>query len=210
MNKKAAIQLSVNFLVILIICIVIFGSSIFVLRKFFSHAGTIKGTYDERVEKQIEALLDDGSRVAIPFDRKKIPNGEFETFGIGVLNMLGTHAQNSFEVTIKFSKAFNKDDSLMCEKPHTCPPNFINPGLWLKASTGFSDNQGITLNPVILNNKQKKFLIGAEVSDAREGTYIFDVMVCYDDGDPTTDHPLCTGGLEDNYDNLHKIYIEVP
>ena len=99
MNRKAAVELSVNFLVILIICIVILASSIYITKKFFTHAVNIKDIYDERTEKEIERLLDDGSKVAVPFDKKTIGNGEFDSFGIGIMNVLNTGAKNDFEIS---------------------------------------------------------------------------------------------------------------
>ena len=209
MKKKAAIELSVNFLVILIICIVIFGSSLYILRKFFTHADTLRNTYDERTEKQIEALLDDGSKVAIPFDKKTISNGEFKTFGFGVLNIINLQAENSFEISIKFNKAYDRDDTFICDDSGPCPPNGIDPDNWLTSSKVDGTSDGLTFTESIKNNEQKKFLLGVEPSGAKQGTYIFDLMVCYDDGDSLTSHPNC-GGTLDSYDTLHKIYVEIP
>lgn len=197
MSKKAALQLSVNFLVILIICIVIFSSSIYIMRKFFQHAEDIKMVYDERTEKEIERLLDDGSRVAIPFDKKTIYNGEFKTFGIGVLNMLDTSFDNEFVVNISFKKAYNKDNIDLCVSPSHCG----RPNTWLQTTDSFGDEgSGIKISRTIYNNEQEKFLVGVGPKDAPSGIYIFDLNVLYinESGDPV------------EYDTPHKLYVEVP
>jgi len=201
-NKKGGFELSVNFLVILIICIVIFGFSIYIVKKFFTHAETIKMTYDERTEREIESLLDDGSRVAIPYDKKAIGNGDFKTFGIGVLNTLGTDLSNVFDITIVFNKAFDRRNDLICESPcsgsgciHQSQCGY--PDTWLQSTQGSGvELDGVTITKSIKNNEQEKFLLGVGVKDAPKGTYIFDLSVTYDSGN--------------SYDSLHKLYVDVP
>ena len=212
MKKKAAIELSVNFLVILIITLVIFGSSMVMVKKFFGGASDIKRVYDERTEKEIERLLDDGSRVAIPFDKKKIGNGEFETFGMGLLNVLGTSADNDFRVQIQFNKAFKKDNSPLCDKTNagTCG----NPNMWLSTSEAAGSNQasiGIVSEKTIRNNDQQKFLLGVEVDGASPGTYIFDVDVCYTPPSADTDarDARCQNSHKRSYSSVKKLYVEV-
>jgi len=196
MARKAALQLSVNFLVILIICIVIFSSGVYVIKRFFSHAETITMTYDERTEKEIERLLDDGSRIAIPFDKKVIYNGEFKTFGIGVLNMLNTGPANKFNITIKFKKAFDKGNEQICQGNGSCGP----PDTWLQTTSGDgAENLGVSVEKTIKNNAQEKFLLGVGVKSALPGTYIFDLDVIYFDSPDW-----------EPYDTLHKLYVEVP
>ncbi|MBW2974967.1 hypothetical protein KY366_04585 [Candidatus Woesearchaeota archaeon] len=197
MNKKSALQLSVSFIVIIIICLVVFISSIYIVRRFFTHAEDIKRIYDERAEKEIERLLDDGSRVAIPFDRKTIVNGDFNTFGIGVLNMLGTGPSNKFMINISFNKAYDRLDSLICQSSDPNTDSCGNPETWLQTTAGIGDESGII--KMIRNNEQEKFLLGIGVKNAPAGTYIFDVVVRYYNG---------TDWVQ--YDTLHKIYVEVP
>lgn len=211
MNKKAGFELSVNFLVILIICLVIFGSSIYLVRKFFTHAETIKMTYDERTEKEIERLLEDGDRVAIPFDKKTIHNGESKTFGIGILNMLDVAISNTFETTIKFNKAFDKQNNQICSETAADTTNCGNPELWIQTTemvgTGLT---GVTSTKSVKNNEQVRFLLGVGPKGATPGTYIYDVIVCYDDQDAGTSDIHCTGTYLDQYDTLRKIYVDVP
>jgi hypothetical protein len=220
LNKKAAIELSVNFLVMLIITLVIFGSSMVMVKKFFGGATDIKRVYDERTEQEIERLLDDGSRVAIPFDKKKIANGEFATFGMGVLNVLGKDQQNDFRIQIKFNKAFHKDNTPICDSSSiasqaTCQ----SPNMWLSSSNTPDSNQntiGLVMQKTIKNNEQQKFLMGVEVDPGTEpGTYIFDMNVCFKETIGTSalpkDSTRCpdVAGFPIPYERVKKLYVEV-
>ena len=205
MRKKASIDLSVGFIVTLIICIVVFTSGVYILKKFFTHAESIKMTYDERTEKEIERLLDDGSKIAIPFDRKTINNGESATFGIGILNVLNTGQSNVFNIRIYFSKAYDKTNNLICNDPFSgCIPN-----TWLQTAEGSADpgpnSPGINIQKTINNNEQAKFLLGVSPKKAPSGIYTFDVLVCYD----TLDCNAYIGNPY-MYDTVHKLYVEIP
>ncbi len=203
MTRKASFQLSVNFLVILIICIAIFSFSVFILKKFFTQAETIKMTYDERTEQEIERLLDDGSRIAIPFDKKTINNGDFKTFGIGVLNILNTGESNNFMINVSFKKAFDKRNEPICDIMHggidMYTVNCGSPETWLQTTAGTPTGQGVSIRKTIKNNEQEKFLLGVDVKNAPAGTYIFDLSVEYYN---STDWV--------SYDTLHKLYVDVP
>jgi hypothetical protein len=197
MNKRAAFQLSVNFLVIMIISIVVFASSIYLINKFFTQAETIKLTYDGRTEKEIERLLDDGSRIAIPFDKKTISNGESKTFGIGILNVLNTGASNDFDINISFNKAFDNRNNEICTIVNLDTCGY--PQTWLQTSSGTQGLSEISIQKTIPNNQQEKFLLGVEVKGAPKGTYIFDLDVKYNNNTNWID-----------YDTLHKLYVVVP
>ena len=211
MKRKAAFELSASFLVILVIAIVVFGFSVYIVKKFFTHAETIKMTYDERTEKEIERLLDDGSRIAIPFDRKTINNGEFKTFGIGILNTVSPNFQDEFSINLKFNKAYTRNNVEICHSPSDtsiCG----NPDEWLKTTSGDGvDGSGVTITKTIKNNEQEKFLLGVDVKGAPSGTYIFDLMVCVQDRDGITEDPIkCPLEYPDPYDTIHKLYVKVP
>ncbi len=199
MNRKAALQLSISFIVIIIICIVVFSFSIYTIRRFFTQAEIIKMTYDERTEKEIERLLDDGSRIAIPFDKKTISNGEFKTFGIGILNILNKGYFNDFRINITFNKAFDKRNNELCDTAKGNTPDCGNPSTWLQTTAGLGDDSGVIIEKTIKNNEQEKFLLGVNVKGAPSGTYIFDLDVSYNND---------THWIQ--YDYLHKLYVDVP
>ncbi len=223
MNKKAAIQLSANFLVMMIIAIVVFSFSIYFIKKVFTGAETTRNLYDQRIEKEIEKLLDDGSMIAIPFDKKTIYSGEFNTFGLGVLNVMNTANpdKDTFKISITFNKAFDKSNTEIGSPPDA--------DSWLQTTQ--QTGGPITHTLQIKNNEQEKFLLGVAPTGAEPGTYIFDMVVCtddenddndcYDRGDGTlldrsSDCPnSCPNAVNNEIPDLYgghikKLYVEVP
>ena len=71
MNKKA-LELSITFIVLLIISITIFAGSLFFLQKFYKTATETREAIDRQTEAEIRALLRGGSPVAIPLAKQKI------------------------------------------------------------------------------------------------------------------------------------------
>jgi hypothetical protein len=220
MDKKAAIELSMNFLIIIIISIVIFGFGIWIANKFFTEATGMQLVFDQRTEAEIEQLMDDGSRVAIPFERAQIYNGKADTIGMGILNVAGINPA-TFRVSINFSKAFASDNRLLCdgEIPGLgIAPDFGRescgyPDTWLRttAGDGSDTSRGLVFTRTIDNYQSDKFLVGFEVIDAPAGTYVFNVRACYDDGRvPGIIDDDCTDTYPADYDKLHKIYVIVP
>jgi len=102
---KKGFELSVTFLVILIIAIVIFTSGIYLIKQFFSVTLKIEERVTAQTQKEIERrLIEAGEKVAVPFNRKQVKIGDSRTFGLGILNTLGQ--SNLFGVEMSFNKAF--------------------------------------------------------------------------------------------------------
>ena len=106
MNKKA-IELSINFLVIIIISIVMLSSGILIIKKYFGTATEIKEQLDEQTLNRIEDLVSDGGTVVVPFKRKVVEAGEAELFGLGILNLDTTN--DEYKVFINLSKFITRD-----------------------------------------------------------------------------------------------------
>ncbi len=84
-KNKRGIELSINFIVMLMLALATFSGGLVFASKFFGHAEKVRGTLDAQTEKQIEKLLDSGSPVVIPINTKEIFRKKFGTFAIGVL-----------------------------------------------------------------------------------------------------------------------------
>jgi len=181
MNKKA-FELSANFVVILILSIVVFVIGIYMVNRFFDFAQKEKLTWDEMTKQEIDAALDSGERVAIPRYQKTLTNGEFASFGVGILNVLQGGVRN-FSVNVDF---------VLCDPATSCG----NPNQWIK--TVYDEDPPINFTIPIKNNEKKEFLVGFDVQGALKGTYIFNVKIEYDDA-----------GAWKAYDTLHKLYIQV-
>ena len=101
-DKKGAIELSINTLVIIIISLVILAGGITLIYNFIGGAGSIKGTLDQRTESELERLLvNQGEKVALPLHVAEVYRGESHVFGIGILNVKGKSEQFKIEAGIK-------------------------------------------------------------------------------------------------------------
>lgn len=200
MSRKAAIQLSANFLVIIIISIVVFGMGIYLVRRFVDVSEEKIFVMDQQMQDEIEGLLDDGSKVAIPFDHKTIPNRQYGKFGVGLLNVIDRETAD-FKITVSFSKAF--DGTLtVCDttaiSPQSCPGGY-DPDAWLRSA---SQAEGpLVITKTLRKYEQEKFLIGVEVRDAEKGSYLFDVNVKALAGE---------GESWEDYGTPHILIVDVP
>ena len=107
-NKKAAIGLSINTLVVVIISLVILGSGITMLYKFIGGAEDIKGQLDSKTNEELERLLvNQGERVALPLNSITIPKDEGHVFG-----------KADFNIVVGLSKFINSNDEIVDIKPN--------------------------------------------------------------------------------------------
>lgn len=202
MNKKAAIELSLNFIVILIISIAIFSFSIYFAKKFFDRAYTIKDEYDERTDEMIDNILRDGSKVAIPMPRAVAQSGGIAKFRLGIINILDKAPQNKFRIAYRFSAAYDKNDNQIC--PATPSPAYCtNAPTWVKFSVPITSYplQWFGIDKTVKNNEEVKFLMVVEPKgNPASGIYIYDLNISYENA---TNQFI-------QYDSLHKIYVTVP
>ena len=168
---KKAIQLSLNFLVTVIIAVVILVLGVKFINDIAGEATELESLTTEQLDKRIGQLVCESTdRVCIGISRKTIPKGEFDVFGIKIINILDSQ---NFEIKIK--------------KP--------SPSGYTKNNEPIETNN-INLkyrkNVFIEKNEEESIGIGIEVSkETKSGTYIFDINVM-------------------PYDELYKIYVEVP
>ena len=182
MRHKKGIELSINFLVIVIISLAVLGMSVILFNKFFKGAHKIQTDYDKQTEEELEALLVAGKKVAIPFTRKEVKAGETGVFGLGILNVLGS--KKDFYIYVECSSLIKPDGT-----PQSCNLNYL------------------VSNPqTIENNDDVKIPIAIPTQKTTPvGTYIFNVCVC-----PDTPCTGCTSTTTNLYDeNLHKLYLKV-
>lgn len=196
--KKKGIELSINVLVVIILSIFLLIMGVAFFRNLLTGADKIKKSYDQRTAEELENLLTQGERVAIPFTRKDIRKGNTIVFGLGIYNMLGHNSY--FKVDVQCSTAFvgTTEYSYYCNL--------------------FTGGNNLLYNQMdleIKNNKRHKMPIVITIpSSAQVATYIFNVCVC--EGDPNPEcyeggsSTTCEQPLPDNlYDALHKIYVTV-
>ena len=168
---KKGIELSLNFLVTLIIVLTIFTFGIKFISDLTKEATELESLTTEQLDKRIENLLCDTDKVCIGINRKTIQKGEFDVFGIRIINILETQ---EFNINAKVTKIIKNNEEII-------DPNNLNK-INLKHRKNF----------IIEEDKEENLGIGVEVAkDAVSGTYIIDVEV-------------------PQYDEVYKIYVEVP
>ena len=97
-NKRAAIELSLNFIVILIISIVIMVLGIALVTKFFSQTTTSQTEISSQLEQEIINSLRGDNPVSIPYYNIELTGGQTKLVGVGILNIFGD--QRQFKVSI--------------------------------------------------------------------------------------------------------------
>ncbi len=161
MKSKKGFELSINFIVMLVLAITVFGFGLYFARQVFTEAGNIKADLDKSTEDNVRSLLDRGERVAIPFPSKDIKSGDLATFGLGILNVEGS--DKTFSININCTSGVSNGQKEILD---AC--------------------SGVQLIPtsksaVIKNNEQLVIPIAIQVPGSKpQGTYIFTITVMVD------------------------------
>ena len=154
-KSKNAIELSLTFLVAVIIAVVIMIFGINFLYNLTSEATQLDKTTTEQLDKRFaEISCESNDKVCIGIIRKIISKGKTDAFGLKIINIYET---NEFKVEASPSKAFDKQNNEIA--------NNIN----------FKYNND---QMTIEKNEEKSLGIAFEVpKDAVSGTYVFDIAV---------------------------------
>lgn len=185
LNKKA-IELSMNFIVILIISIVIFGFGVSFISRLSSQATELQEITIGELDERIDNLVCEGSdRVCIGRDRKTIKRAKFDVFGLKIINVL-----NSQNLDVVISPSVNNPLDVLGYKKD-------------KTEIRVSDNAvPLIVNPpsrsiFIEKNEEKLLGIGVQVpANAVSGTYILNARIQTADGQ--------------QYSQVQKLYVDVP
>lgn len=123
-NNRKAMELSVNFVVMLIIALVIFGMGLVLFKRFFVEAENIKQDLDEQTRRELtDRMMSSSEQVIIYPTQLKVNKGKGDVFGVGILNT-GTALDNNFEIDSKFQKGYDIEGREMTSIPGNC---FVNP-----------------------------------------------------------------------------------
>lgn len=156
---KKGFELSISFLVTIIIGIVLLVSGIVLLNQFIGGSLEIKQQLDERTEQQLSALLESGELVAIPVNTATVQRGDSKVLGLGIINLEENPV--AFSVSLALSKAYDKNDAEM-------------------TPTGFDINKWVLYDgeKTLASKEQARMaLLFMVPSDGQSGTYVFDVQV---------------------------------
>src|SRR3989338_1026376 len=160
-SGKRAIELSLNFIVIIIISITLFIFGIRFMSQLSSQAFELQKLTLDDLDARIANFACEGSdRVCIGADRQTIPKGKFGVFGVKILNVLDPQSGQGqdFEITVALSTFVPKNN-----------PSASGPPLEIKPKAR---------NVFIKANEEKEAGIGIEVPKTAEpGTYVFNIQI---------------------------------
>ena len=99
LNKKAAIELSLNFLVIIIISLVIFTFGIRFIMNLSSKGTELVDLSVSELDQKIGSIVCEGSdRICVGIDKITIKRKDFGVFGVKIINVLPDTKE--FEISI--------------------------------------------------------------------------------------------------------------
>ena len=185
MRKKASIQISVNFLVVIIISIIIMGFGFVLIKKMVGNGVNTIGNLDEHLRKQIEnTMLSEGKPVMIPIVQQTMKRNDVVIFGVGVLNLLNNGNENTFSIDVTGPKAFDLK---------TGDEGHFSADLMPEYREGIGEMS-------IANNDIFVFEVPIVTKNARSGyEYVFDVEV------------TANGEINNPYSgSKYKLYVKVP
>jgi len=185
MKHKKGIELSINFLVVIILGLAMLGMAVLFFTKFFAGARTIQASYDQQTEEELNAMLIAGKKVAIPFTRIEVKPGETAVFGLGILSIIP--AQTDFGILVKCDMFVREDGTV----DGSCP--LAESALYPDSKT-LQNNEHVSIPIAISTNK-----------DADAGTYVYDLCVCKDMCSDCP--PVASSELYD--ESSHKLYVKV-
>ncbi|MFC2134060.1 hypothetical protein ACFLTH_05530 [Bacteroidota bacterium] len=176
MNRKG-IELSVNFLVVIILSLVLFGAGMFIFAKIINVSSETETKVSENIQMQLDAAMDNGGLVVIPRQRVTAASGEAAVFPLGFWNGLGGTKSFVLSVDAKNNTAFNDNGG--------------TPGGHISYISDYANLQ---------INERAHSLIAINVpKGTTEGQYAFDISIKYDGDKLYTDriyriYVLVSGG----------------
>ena len=112
MNRRGAIALSINMIVMIIISLSILAGGIVLLNNLIGGAEDIKNDLDQSTRQRLNDLLtEQGKQVALPFHTVNLNRGESHIFGIGVLNT--GEVGDVFKLVVEFDKLIDPQGNLV-------------------------------------------------------------------------------------------------
>jgi hypothetical protein len=181
MNKKAAIGLSMNVLVVIIISLVILAGGITLLYKFIGGAENLHTQLKEKTDQELQRLLvDKGKKVALPLNFVSLHREDSHVFGIGMLNIDEPAYGTKFRIETSLSSYYDESNE---DKTDTANVNLDE---WL-----LYNEEPLTISE---NDYGREYVYLTVPKTAANGKYIFNVKVFSEKG---------------QYGNTQKVNVDV-
>ena len=191
---KKGIELSINFIVVFILAITIFGFGLRFAYTMLGGAEDLTKVAEDELDERIEEILCPGdARVCFGTSTRTLRRGTHDIFGVRVLNVLNVDAPVEFTVTVVQDGVILKGASPPVIEDYSPGPGGVSLDILPVSllSTGRTET--------LANNEEKKFGILVDVPRGAEaGKHVLTVTV--DCTDPACDPDYGRG----------KLYVIVP
>lgn len=193
MKRKASLELSINFTVMLVLALIVFGLGMSFLYKIMNKLDNATETLDKQTIDQIESLLiNSGTKVAFPKNIVTIKRGGHDSIALGIKNEDPDYTY--FKLKTDCTKAYDKNKQRLCDETRNIPCLDVCDKWVIHNSPGYS-----------LYNIEKKArkIEGLFVNipkDARPGEYIFTLEVKTAEANAVE---------RNDYDSAKKFYVRV-
>ena len=159
MMKKQAVELSINFFVIIMISLVVFAIGLVFLRKIIFNTEPLIFNINQEIDKKLRNMLMGNQRVAVYPSMIELHRGKKQIIGVGILNTDALKTQFILNVRCK---SFVHLDGVEV----ACPANALN---IVYDSSNFE----------VKNNKKVTMGVAVQVErGAEKGTYLLEVTAC--------------------------------
>src|SRR3989338_3777562 len=130
-RNKRGIELTINFIVMLILGIAMLSGAIMLTTKLFGKAKAYQIQIDANTQAEIKKLITSSNDLVVIYPaRKTMGRKESATFGVGVQNTLKQAAEEYFTIDVAFARSYYTDKTKQCDSgnENTC----ASPSGWLK------------------------------------------------------------------------------
>ncbi len=192
-NKKAAMELSINAIVIVVLAFTLLGLGLVFIRGQFKSLGGTTDTINEQIKQQVlDDLRTGNKKLSFPTNELTVAAGDSTDFAIGVKNT--DSGLLSFKVALSpvssdvssnapFGTAYSTKfiDPILKKNNNGITVATPTPPIYLSSST----NQGgffWDINAQTISSPGDSKIIGIKYSAAPKGNYIYKLTILRDDG----------------------------
>ncbi len=172
MKRKASLQLSTNFIVMLILGIASFALGMAIILSLGDDFEEMGRVIDQGSRDQIERLLmTGGQQVAIPFNSVDVQRGDLETLAFGIKNDFGNEERFRVEYDCVGAYGHEGDDSFTdgCTDLYDCDGRPCNNEDWVVMANNELEVDG--------RSREMRNLIIVIPRDAEPGRYFYRMQV---------------------------------
>ena len=189
-SKKAAVELSVNFIIGLIFGIVLFSfGKMFSIRMLNSSQDVIEQGLPSYFDALAEQCVQRGDKACLPEIKKEVRVREAAQFGLIINNILDSKA--NFQPVLSFSRGKLKDGSIV-------ESSQVDVTKW-------SLSKGFKIESIKNNDHAQVEIPLIPPAGTKKGVYVFNVKICYSEsGDPPS---TCSGTTQ--YNPTLQMTVEV-